>query len=521
MKQKNVYMVAAAAILLLIVLFSVFRSTDTPEQTVTSKPLEDTVIAPPAPSPPLATELVEEQESPDDIWSHKVWLGDYSDMVGRRIIRVLIPPSKTFFFLDKGRKRGMTYDNMMAFERYVNKHLKSKHMQVKVVVIPTSRKNLIPYLQQGYGDIVAGNLTITEERQKLVDFSDPLLQNVEEIVVSSSEIPKLDTIFELSGQDIYVRKSSSYYESLQRLNVTLRSLGKKPANLQIVDEYLEDEDLLEMMNAGLLPLIVMDAHKAKFWKKIFTNIKLQPQLKLRVGGKIGLAVRKNSPEILQVLNTFVKENKKGTLTGNMLFTKYLENSKYIKNNLDESSRKRYQQTYALFQKYGNQYNWPHLLLVALAYQESGLDHKKRSKAGAVGIMQVLPTTAKDKNVAIKHIDILENNIHAGSKYLRFLKSRYFSDESVDELNRNLFAIAAYNAGPARIAKLRKEAEKKGLNPNVWFNNVEVIASLRIGQETVRYVGNIYKYYIVYKHIIKQRQVKEIGKQLMQQNASLQ
>ena len=136
-------------------------------------------------------------------------------------------------------------------------------------------------------------------------------------------------------------------------------------------------------------------------------------------------------------------------------------------------------------------------------------------------MQVLPTTAKDKNVAITNIDILENNIHAGSKYLRFLKSRYFSDESIDELNRNLFAIAAYNAGPARIAKLRREAEKKGLDPNVWFNNVEVIASLRIGQETVRYVGNIYKYYIVYKHIIKQRKVKAIGKQLMQQQSVLQ
>jgi len=510
--MNRVYIAIALAVLLLVFLIS-FLKISVPEEHLAD--IANTQILP-VPSP--ATERINTQESPDDIWSHDVWFGDYSEMVGRRIIRVLIPPGKTFFFLDKGRKRGLAYDNMMAFERYVNKHLKSKHMQVKVVVIPTSRKNLIPYLKQGYGDMVAGNLTITEERQNQVDFSDPLLQDVEEIIVSSKTVPILRNLFDLSGQDIYVRKSSSYYESLQKLNATLLSLNKKQVTLHIADEYLEDEDLLEMMNAGLIPMIVMDSHKAEFWEEIFSKIRLQSQLKLRVGGRIALAVRKQTPEFLQVVNGFVKNNKKGTLAGNMLFTKYLVNSSYIKNNLEEVTQVKYRQTYELFQKYGRQYDWPHLLLIALAYQESGLDNEKRSKAGAIGIMQVLPRTARDKNVAIDHIDILENNIHAGAKYLRFIKSRYFSVDSIDELNSNLFAIAAYNAGPARVAKLRKEAASKGLDPDVWFNNVEVVASLRIGRETVQYVGNIYKYYIVYKHIVKQRQVKNIGKQLMEQGA---
>lgn len=512
MKKNRVYIVLTLAFLLFIVLFSFFKIYLQKELPAEISPSQgQTELS-------SATESIKPEESPDDIWSHEVWLGDYSEMVGRRIIRVLIPPGKTFFFLDKGRKRGLAYDNMMAFERYVNKHLKSKNMQVKVVVIPTSRKHLIPHLKQGYGDIVAGNLTITEERQKQVGFSDPLQQDVEEIVVSSKTIPMLGNIFDLSGQDVYVRKSSSYYESLQKLNATLLSLNKKPVHLHIADEYLEDEDLLEMMNAGLIPMIVMDSHKAKFWEGIFSEIRLQSQLKLRVGGRIALAVRKETPELLQVVNGFVKENKKGTLAGNMLFTKYLVNSSYIKNNLEESTRIKYQQTYELFQKYGLQYDWPHMLLIALAFQESGLDQRKRSKAGAIGIMQVLPRTARDRNVAIEHIEILENNIHAGAKYLRFIKSRYFSDDSMDELNSNLFAIAAYNAGPARVAKLRQEAASKGLDPDVWFNNVEVVASLRIGRETVQYVGNIYKYYIVYKHIVKQRQVKAIGKQLMEKQS---
>jgi membrane-bound lytic murein transglycosylase MltF len=275
-----------------------------------------------------------------------------------------------------------------------------------------------------------------------------------------------------------------------------------------VDEYLEDEDLLEMVNADLLPMIVIDSTKGRFWEQIFTNVSLYPDIKVRTGGRIAWAVRKNCPTLKKVINEFVKKNKKGTLTGNILYNRYLKNSRYIKNNLRAAERKKYEQTVALFKKYAHKYDFPYLLLTALAYQESGLNHKKKSAAGAIGIMQVLPRTAKDKNIGISNIERIENNIHAGSKYLRFMKDRYFSKGDLDELNSDLFTIAAYNAGPARIAKLRREAAQRGLDPNVWFNNVEVIAARRIGRETVQYVGNIYKYYVAYKRILEQEQEKE-------------
>ncbi len=453
----------------------------------------------------------------EDVWSRNQWIGDYPKMVERRMIRVLVPPSKTFFFLDKGRKRGLTFDNLMAFEKYINKQLKSKHMQVKVVVIPTSRKHLLRDLKRGYGDIAAGNLTITPVRKELVDFTNPLLTGVSEIIVGHSNDPQLKNVFELSGKEVYVRPSSSYYESLLKLNETLLSLGKNPVTLITVDEYLEDEDLLEMLNVGLISRIVIDSHKGKFWEKVFPNIRLQPQIKLRVNGQIGMAVRKDTPQLLKVLNGFVQKNKKGTLAGNMLYRRYLEESDYVKNNLSDAAKEKYQQTVQLFQHYAGRYDFPYLMLVALAFQESGLDHKKRSGAGAVGIMQVLPSTAADKNVAIKNINQLENNIHAGTKYLNFMKKRYFSDGSLDELNSDLFTMAAYNAGPARVAQLRRRAVKQGFDPNVWFNNVEAIAAMQIGRETVQYVGNIYKYYVVYKHIVKQEQVKKIGKELLQEH----
>ena len=517
MKKKHVYWGCAGLALLVVIIVASLGSKQQ-SQTVSPESIVQNIIADQV-KKTKSTPLPESEKpaAAEDVWSRNKWMGDYPAMVKRRMIRVLVPPSKTFFFLDKGRKRGLTIDNLMAFEKYINEQLKSKHMQVKVVVIPTSRKHLLRDLESGYGDIAAGNLTITHARKEHVDFTNPLLTGVSEIIVSNSNDPQFKNVFELSGKEVYVRPSSSYYESLLKLNETLLGLGKKPVSLVTVDEYLEDEDLLEMLDVGLIPMIVIDSHKGKFWDTIFPNIRLQPRIKLRVNGQIGMAVRKDTPQLLKVLNDFVQKNKKGTLTGNMLYRRYLEENEYVKNNLSDAAKNKYQQTVQLFKQYAGRYDFPYLMLVALAFQESGLDHKKRSRAGAVGIMQVLPSTAADKNVGIQNINQLENNIHAGTKYLNFMKKRYFSDGSLDELNSDLFTMAAYNAGPARVARLRKQAAKQGFDPNVWFNNVEAIAAMQIGRETVQYVGNIYKYYVVYKHIVKQEQVKTIGKELLQEH----
>lgn len=196
----------------------------------------------------------------------------------------------------------------------------------------------------------------------------------------------------------------------------------------------------------------------------------------------------------------MKDNKRGTLMGNIIFKRYLQNTKYVSNSLAEKERQQFEKTVLYFQKYGGMYNFDWLMLAALAYQESGIDQNKRSPVGALGVMQILPSTAKDKNVGIPEIDKIEPNIHAGTKYLRFVADRYFSDPGIEPFNQMLLSFAAYNAGPARISELRREAEKMNLDPNVWFKNVEVVAAKRIGRETVQYVSNIFKYYVAY-HLI--------------------
>ena len=288
----------------------------------------------------------------------------------------------------------------------------------------------------------------------------------------------------------------------------LRAAGKQEARLVLADEHLEDEDLLQMVNAGLLPIVIVDSTKADFWVQIFDHLTLRPDLTVRTGGEIAWAFRKDSPQLAAEVNAFIQANRKGTLMGNMLFKRYLKDTKWVTHALSSTEIAKFNATIDLFRSYGEQYDFDHLMVAALAYQESRLDQSVRSSAGAIGVMQMLPRTASDPNVGIANIEVLEPNIHAGTKYLRFLLDRYFKDEAMGEVQKTLFTFASYNAGPARVRGLRRKAEAAGLDPNIWFDNVEVIASREIGRETVQYVSNIYKYYIAYRQVETQRERKQ-------------
>jgi membrane-bound lytic murein transglycosylase MltF len=439
------------------------------------------------------------------------WTGDLDGMVKRRIIRALVPYSKTFYFLDGATQRGITYEGLQIFEKWLNKELGTGHLKVRVIIIPAMRDELFSGLVDGRGDIAMGNITITPERLKIVDFSDAFAKGVREIVVAGQGAPALKGLDDLAGQKVFVRTSSSYYASLKRLNAEFKKSRKKPVKIIAADEFFEDEDLLEMANAGLVSFIVVDEHKATAWAPIFENVKLYPDIAVRTGGEIAIAFRKNSPKLKAVFNRFVAGHKQGTMLFNIITKRYLQNTKWVQNALLEKEFKKFKDTVELFKKYADKYDFDWLMVAALAYQESRLDQSLRSPAGAIGVMQMLPTTAKDPNVNIPNIEDLENNIHAGVKYLRFLRDQYFLKEPMDEANKTLFTFASYNAGPAKVAKLRREAEKTNLNSNVWFRNVEIVAAKRIGRETVQYVSNIYKYYTAYRLIMDKLRIKKEAK----------
>lgn len=431
----------------------------------------------------------------------QILTGDLDTMQERREVRFLVPYSKTFFFLDTGTPRGLTYDWIQSFEKNLNEKLKTKDIQIHAIIIPTARQNLIPYLTEGKGDVATGYLTITDERLLNADFTDPFLKNVHEHLVTHRLSREYHSIFDLAGSKIHIRLSSSYKTSLDKINLILADFELKPITIIPVDEMLEDEDILEMVNANVIGKTIVDQHKADFWAQIFPDIVVQHDVKVNTEGEIAWAIRKNSPLLQKELNDFVAVNHEGTLSGNLLLKKYLQTTHYISDSLHAENKDRYNRLINVFEKYGRRYQFDHFLLVALAYQESQLNQNAEGLYGAVGVMQILPSTANDKNINVPDINNVDGNIHAGTKYLRFLADRYFpKSENINELNRALFSFAAYNAGPNKINQLRREARDEGYDPNVWFHNVEIIAAQRIGGKTVQYVSNIFKYYIAYSQL---------------------
>ena len=436
------------------------------------------------------------------------WTGDFDGMAERRLIRVLTVYSKTLYFIDRGTPRGTAYDQGKLLEDAINLASGSGHLKINVQFIPLSRDELIPALLDGRGDIIMADMTVTPERKSTVDFTEPWIAGVDEIVVTSPDGPAIDTIDDLSGKEVFVRESSSYFQSLTGLNERFAQQGKAPVSIVPAPEELEDEDLLEMASAGLVKILVVDNHKAWFWQRVFPKLKLHPAAAVRSGGEIAWAIRKDSPKLLQTANGFLAANGKDSLTARMIFRKYLLNTQYVKGT--QASDARFRAVVGMFRKYGSQYNLDWMLMAAQGYQESRLDQAARSQVGAIGVMQVMPETGKE--LAVGDITKIDPNIHAGVKYIRFMINKYFANEPMSDLDKGLFAFAAYNAGPGRIRQLRREATSRGLDANIWFNNVERIAAERIGRETVTYVSNIYKYYVAYLLVqgeyLQRRQLKQ-------------
>jgi membrane-bound lytic murein transglycosylase MltF len=444
----------------------------------------------------------------------KALTGDLDEMVARRMIRVGVTFNRTFYFVDNGVQRGMAYEMGKAFEDELNKKLKTGNAKVNVVFVPLPRTHLGTSLKEGKVDLVMAQVTIRPELQELADFTDPTRTNVSEVVVTSPSAPPIASADDLSGKDVYARKDSKYYASLVALNDRLTAQGKPPAVIREIPGNLEDDDVLEMVNADLIPLTVVDDFLAGFWKKVFTNITVHDSVAVRSGATLAVPIRKGSPLLKAELNAFLAKFGIGTAFGNMMEKRYLVSTKFAKQAASEAERKKFQALADFFRKYSDQYKVDYLLMAAQGYQESQLDQNAKSHVGAIGVMQIMPATGKDMKVG--DITQTEANIHAGVKYMRFVIDQYFKDEPMDPLNKGLFAFASYNAGPGRIRQLRRETEKRGLDPNVWFGNVEQIASERIGRETVTYVSNIYKYYVAYRLVKEERDRRDAAKAGMKQ-----
>jgi membrane-bound lytic murein transglycosylase MltF len=435
--------------------------------------------------------------------SVKPMTGDFDKMLERRVIRVLVPYSRSLYYVDKGRERGLTAELVRDFERWVNQRHKAQlgKRPLTVYLIPTTRDKLLQGVAEGRGDIAAGNITVTDKRDQLVDFFSPREGGtVDEVVVTGPSAPALASLDDFAGKTVHVRPASSYFESLQALDKRLQAAGK--AGLQIVPlpDALEDEDIMEMVNAGVLPLAVVDDWKARLWAQVLPKLKVREDLALRADARTGWAFRTSSPLLAAAIEEFYTKQVKPQGVLQYRKAQQLKRVKQMRNNTADAEQARFASTLALFQKYGDQYGFDPVMLAAQGYQESQLNQEAKSHVGAIGVMQIMPATGKELGVG--NIGRIEPNIHGGAKYMDQLMTRYFKDAKFEGSNRSLFAFAAYNAGPGNISRMRKLAAERGLDPDKWFNHVEVVTSEKIGLETTTYVRNIYKYYASYKLLIE-------------------
>ena len=430
--------------------------------------------------------------------------GDLDQMVKRGTIRALVLYSRSGFFYVDGRPEGISYEALQYFEQFVNQKLRTRQ-HVQVTFIPVRPDQLESYLNEGIGDLIAYPVAMTAERAQQVAFSVPIQTDVKQILVTGKSFGPVSSLQDLGGKKVFVNPVTTYYGNLEKVNDSLRKQGKPPILIESADKNLLDEDLLEMVNAGILPATVTIAERAKLWASVFHNITPQPNIVVADQEDLAWAVRKSNPKFKELVDEFVKTHAAGTSFGNTLMRRYLQSSEWITNPTDEEQIKKFNELANFFKTYSSQYGFDYLMVVAQGYQESMLNQSARSPGGAVGIMQVKPSTASAPPISISDIGTAENNIHAGVKLLNSIAENYFNDPKIDPMNRLLLTFAAYNAGPNRIADIRKQAAAQGLDPNKWFGNVELLVSQRVGQTTVQYVSNIYKYYIAYKLVVEQGQ----------------
>ena len=457
------------------------------EQQVTQQPEADTLSTQEAHDLSLASAL------------RRPRLGDLDSMRARRTIRVLVPMNRTFFFYDGARERGFTVEYFRDFEQWLNRRFHTERTPTAVVFLPASREHFLSDLVQGRGDVAAGGVGVTERRARAVAFTEPLRTGGFHIVVTGPGAPPLRRLEDLAGREVYIRTSSVYAETIIEFNRRLAAEGLPPVRIRPANEDLEDEDILELVNAGVQPITIVARYLARFWSSALDSLRPREDLVLADQRELAYAVRKTSPQLRALLNEFLATRRVGTAYGNVMFNRYLVRNPWVLNPRATAERRRVTATIGFFRRHAQTYDLDYLLLMAQGYQESQLRQELHSPRGAVGVMQLLPRTADAPPISIHDVSTnAGNNIRAGAKYLRYLETTYFADSAFTPFNRQVFALAAYNAGPGRIAGLRRMAREEGLDPYVWFGNVEVLAGQEIGTETTTYVRNILKYYVTYQ-----------------------
>ncbi|QWD63663.1 transglycosylase SLT domain-containing protein [Polynucleobacter sp. MWH-UH2A] len=435
----------------------------------------------------------------------ELWTGTYDQMLERGLIRVAVPYDRTIYINDKGTPRGLAVDMARVYESWANaKNAGQGKNKVVVKLIPVARADLFTALSSGKADIVIGNLGV---HQSLPNSNEFLLNHAfrfnREVLISGPSSINVANIQDLSGQTVYGGPNINFDATLQPLNKDLKKAGKSPVNLVSPLGVLDDEDLLEIVDAGLIPFVIVADWKAKLWQPVYKQLEIHNDIYADDLGWVGSAVRASNADLNAELSEFYRTDIFNKALDAFHEQEYKDHAKGLKDPVEKSAWARFESMRLLFDKYGTEYKIDPLFIASLGFQETLLNQNLVSKVGAVGVMQLMPTTGNALGVGDIHL--LEPNIHAGADYMNELITKYFPNINFTGNNRAIFAVASYNIGPNNVAKARDLAKQQGFDPDQWFGNVEFAAAEHMGYEPMVYVRNVYKYFISYELKLKKIQ----------------
>lgn len=417
----------------------------------------------------------------------------YQQLLSRNEIRIAVPYDPTIYIDAKGKPTGISVQISKYFGLWLSENYQRK---ISVKLIPTLSEKLIDALDSGEADIALGYLEQYKNRlESPIYLSQSHAEHQSQVLVSALNSPIVRSADELSGKLIFLGRQVRS-AALIKLNDKLIQEGRPPVILNKDHVGLDDEEMLQMVNDGLIPYVMGTEFRVELWKPYLTNIKVYKDIRFDISGNIGWAIRSRDKGLMEDIVTFSSSplnTEALKIYGQVAFG---TSKSGLKDPKGKEEWTRFISMRPIFEKYGNQYHLDPLLLASFGFQETMLNQALISPGGAIGVMQLNAATGNVMNVG--NIHELDANIHAGTKYLNTLLSDTFNKDGLDNSNRTLFAIASYNLGPNNVAKARNEAAKRGFDPNKWFLNVEMACAALFGTAPMNYVRNIYKYYVIYQ-----------------------
>jgi len=436
----------------------------------------------------------------------EIWSGSYPEMIDRGEIRVAAPYDRTIYVSDKGVQRGLAVEVSKGLAKWINaKYVgQKKGKSISIKLVPVIAPDLLNSLTSGRADIAIGDIGLYEPIPNFQHFIvNHTSRDGQEVLVTGPSSPPLLKIADLSGQTVYGSRNTNFQKTFSSLNKELKRDGKLPINLASPLGDLDDEDLLEMLNSGLISYVTVADWKFKLWQSVYKNITMHADLSVQDSGWVGWAVRSTNRDLNDDLIGFYQSDDFVKSLTAFRQEDYKHHLKGLKDPIDKTAWARFESMRPLFNRFGAEYKLNPLFIASLGFQETLLNQSSVSAVGAIGVMQLMPATGI--SLGVGDIHLLEPNIHAGADYMNQLISKYFPDVQFEGNNRSLFAVASYNIGPNNVAKARAQAKELGFDPNRWFGNVEFIATERMGYEPMIYVRNVYKYYMSYRLKLKEIQ----------------